>query len=152
MERVFLDRCRRLPEQVQTLLLVAAADDSGQLATVRRAAAPLGVDRHALAEAERSGLLVTDGDSVRVRHPLVRSAVYQAATGLERREAHRALAEALDGAGDADRQAWHRAAAAEGPDEDVVAALERAAAPRRTARRLRGGRRRVRARRRADRR
>lgn len=127
VERVFLDRCRRLPEQVQTLLLVAAADDSGQLAIVRRAAAVLDAGPRALQEAEQSGLLVTDGDSVRLRHPLVRSAVYQAATGLERREVHRALAAALEGAGDADRQAWHRAAAADGPDEDVVAALERAA-------------------------
>jgi DNA-binding CsgD family transcriptional regulator len=127
MERVFLQRCRRLSEGVQTLLLVAAADDSGRLATVRRAAALLGAAPSALAEAERSGLLLTDGDSVRVRHPVVRSALYQAATGLERREAHRALAEALDEAGDPDRQAWHRAAAADGPDEDVVAALERAA-------------------------
>jgi DNA-binding CsgD family transcriptional regulator len=127
MERVFLQRCRRLPDAVQTLLLVAAADDSGQLATVRHAAAVLGVGARAVQEAERSGLLLTDGDSVRVRHPLVRSAVYQAATGLERREAHRALAEALSGVDDADRQAWHRAAAAEGPDEGVVAALERAA-------------------------
>jgi tetratricopeptide (TPR) repeat protein len=127
VERVFLDRCRRLPEQVQTLLLVAAADDSGQLATVRRAAAVLDAGSRALQEAEQSGLLVTDGDSVRLRHPLVRSAVYQAATDLERREAHRALAAALEGTGEADRQAWHRAAAADGPDEAVVAALERAA-------------------------
>ena len=128
VERVFLDRCRRLPEQAQTLLLVAAADNSGRLATVRHAAVLLGVGPQALQQAEQSGLLLTDGDSVRVRHPLVRSAVYQAATGLERREAHRALAEALAGADDADRQAWHRAAAAEGPDEGVVAALGRAAA------------------------
>ena len=127
VERAFLDRCRRLPEPVQTLLLVAAADDSGQLATVRHAAAILGVDQQALGEAERSGLLLTEGDTVRVRHPLVRSAVYQAATGLERREVHRALAEALGGAGDPDRQAWHLAAAVDGPDEGVVAALERAA-------------------------
>jgi DNA-binding CsgD family transcriptional regulator len=127
MERVFLQRCRRLSEDVQTLLLVAAADDSGQLSTVRRAAALLGVDPSALAEAERSGLLLSDGDSVRVRHPVVRSALYQAATGLERRQAHQALAEALGEAGDTDRSAWHRAAAAEGPDEDVVAGLERAA-------------------------
>jgi DNA-binding CsgD family transcriptional regulator len=128
MERVFLERCRRLPEPVQTVLLVAAADDSGRLSTIRRAAALLGADARALSVAERSGLLLTDGDAVRVRHPLVRSAVYQAATGLERREAHRALAEALDGVGDGDRRTWHRAAAAEGPDEAVAAALEDAAA------------------------
>ncbi|HYN93553.1 MAG TPA: AAA family ATPase, partial [Pilimelia sp.] len=125
--RVFLDRCRRLPEHVQTLLLVAAADNSGRLATVRHAAALLGVDAPAGRQAEQSGWLLTDGDSVRVRHPLVRSAIYQAATGLERREAHRALADALDRTGDVDRQAWHRAAAAEGPDEGVVTALEQVA-------------------------
>ncbi len=127
VERVFLDRCRRLPEQVQTLLLIAAADDSGQLATVRRAAGVLGVDARALHEAEQSGLLLVEGDRLLVRHPLVRSAVYQGATSVARRDAHRALAEALDGA-DPDRQAWHRAAAAEGPDDSVAAALEAAAA------------------------
>lgn len=128
VQRVFLDRCRRLPEQVQTLLLVAAADDSRQVAVVRRAARALGVHEPAFAQAEHAELLVSDGDTVHVRHPLVRSAIYQAATGQERRAAHQALADALDGAGDADRQAWHRAAAVDGPDEHVVAALERAAA------------------------
>jgi DNA-binding CsgD family transcriptional regulator len=128
MERVFLDRCRRLPPPVQTLLLVAAADDSGQVATLRRAAAVLGGDPSALDTAERSGLLVVEGGSVAVRHPLVRSAVYQAATSMERREAHRALAEAVDAADDPDRHAWHRAAAVEGPDEGVVADLVAAGA------------------------
>lgn len=127
VQRVFLDRCRRLPEHVQTLLLIASADDSRQVAVVRRAARSLGVDDAAFAQAEHAGLLVSDGDGVRVRHPLVRTAMYQSATGQERRAAHSALADALDGAGDADRQAWHRAAAADGPDEQVVAALERAA-------------------------
>ena len=62
---------------------------------------------------------------MRVRHPLVRSGVYQAATGHERRAVHRALADALTD--DPDRQAWHRAASADGPDADVVAALQRVA-------------------------
>ncbi len=121
VQRVFLDRCRRLPAEVQLLLLVAAADDSGRLSAVTRAAALLGVPAEALPEAERAGLLVTDRDTLRVRHPLVRSGVYQAAAGYERRRVHRALAEVL--AGDPDRQSWHRAAAVEGPDAEVAAAL-----------------------------
>ena len=128
VQRVFLDRCRRLPEPVQTLLLVAAADDSSSLSVVRRAAAALGVDESAINVAEQARLLVTDRDTVHVRHPLVRSAVYQAATGHERRAAHRAIAEALVGGDDADRQAWHWASSVEGPDPLVVDALLGAAA------------------------
>ena len=128
MERVFLDRCRRLPEQVQALLLIAAADDSGSVATLLKAAATLGVELDALDAAERSGLLVVDGEGVAVRHPLVRSAIYQAATTRERREAHRALADALDPGDDPDRYAWHRAAAVDSPDEAVVDGLDAAGA------------------------
>ncbi|QWZ09979.1 AAA family ATPase [Nocardioides panacis] len=128
VERVFLDRCRRLSDPAQTVMLVAVADDTGRLIDVQVAAAALGVGPDAVAEAERSGLLVLSGDTVTVRHPLVRSAVYQAATGLERRRAHRALADALDGVGDSDRATWHRAAAADGPDENLVAALDQVGA------------------------
>jgi DNA-binding CsgD family transcriptional regulator/tetratricopeptide (TPR) repeat protein len=128
VQRAFLDRCRRLPEQVQTLLLVAAADDTGILGIVRQAAALLGAEPEAIDVAERAGLLVTENDRLRVSHPLVRSAVYQAATGHERRAAHRALAEALGGSGDPDRRAWHWAASVDGPDPEVVSALVMAAA------------------------
>lgn len=128
MERVFLDRARRLPDQVQSLLLIAAADDSGRIRTVGRAAAILGIDGAAISAAETSGLLVQEGDTLRVRHPLVRSAIYQAATGLDRRQVHQALAEALDGEGEPDRQAWHLAAAATGPDVALAATLESTAA------------------------
>ncbi|MDX6360498.1 MAG: hypothetical protein QOH37_3552 [Nocardioidaceae bacterium] len=120
VERVFLDRSRRLTEAAQTVMLVAVADDSGRLATVQRAAATLGVERDAVAEAERSGLLAVRGETVTVRHPLVRSAIYQAATANERREVHEALAVALDSLEDADRAIWHRAAAADGPDEKLA--------------------------------
>lgn len=124
VERAFLDRSRQLPVPVQSLLLLAAADDTGELAIVRRAASNLGVDEKALEAAAQSGLLVADAGAVRVRHPLVRSAIYQAATGEQTRRVHRALADALAGLGDSDREAWHRAAAADGPDPEVVAALE----------------------------
>ncbi len=123
VERVFLDRSRRLTAAAQVLMLIAVADDTGQLATVQRAAATLRVPSDAVAEAERSGLLAISGDTVRVRHPLVRSAVYQAATVNDRRRAHRALADALDSLEDSDRATWHRAAATDGPDENLVAAL-----------------------------
>ena len=129
MERTFLDRCRRLSPDAQTLMLLAAADDSLHLAELRRAGQALEARGDAFDEVERSGLLRVDGDLVRVRHPLVRSAISQAATGAERRAAHAALAAALDdaagvGAGaDADRRTWHRAAAAEGADDAVAEQL-----------------------------
>jgi DNA-binding CsgD family transcriptional regulator len=126
LQRVFLDRCRRLPEQVQTLLLVAAADDTGNLSVVQQAAAHLGVTADALQEAERAKLLVTDRDSLRLRHPLVRSALYQSATGQARRTTHQALAIAL-GDTHPDRQAWHLAASIDGPEPDVADALQRTA-------------------------
>jgi DNA-binding NarL/FixJ family response regulator len=123
VERAFADRFRRLPAAARTLLLVAAADDSGRLATVRHAAAELGAGEDAVEEVERSGLLRVDGGDVRLRHPLVRSAVYGVSTSRQRRRAHLALADAL-GAGEEDRRVWHRAAAADEPDPAVVADLD----------------------------
>jgi DNA-binding CsgD family transcriptional regulator len=127
MERTFLDRCRRLSKHAQTLMLLAAADDSLHHPELRRAGGALGVAESAFAEVEGAGLLRVDGDLVRVRHPLVRSAIYQAATISERRVAHAALAAALDDASGAgarrDRQTWHRAVAADGPDEAVAEEL-----------------------------
>jgi DNA-binding CsgD family transcriptional regulator len=124
VEQAFLDRIRRLPVAVQRLLLLAAADDTGQSDVLRRACEQWGLGDDALQDAFESGLLVDAGGSVSLRHPLVRSAIYQAATGTDRREAHRALAESLAGSGHRDREVWHRAYAAEGPDDELVDALE----------------------------
>ncbi|HEU4566603.1 MAG TPA: LuxR family transcriptional regulator [Marmoricola sp.] len=127
VERVFLDRARRLSSAAQRLLLVASADDSTRVGTVLRAASALGAGADALAEAERSGLVTVNEGGLRMRHPLVRSAIYTAATSLERREVHAALADAMTGPDEEDRRAWHLAEAATGPDEEVAAALAAAA-------------------------
>jgi DNA-binding CsgD family transcriptional regulator len=122
VERGFLDRYRRLAEPAQRFLLVAAADDTGRLTVLRDAAETLRVGAEALDEGERSGLLTVDGDAVALYHPLVRTAVYRAATSAQRRAAHRALADVLGA--DPDRRAWHLAAAADRPDDTVVADLD----------------------------
>ncbi|MGE3234525.1 MAG: AAA family ATPase [Thermoleophilia bacterium] len=125
IERTYLDRVQALPDDVQVLLLAAAADDSRRVSLVMEAAEALGAGPEALDLAERSGLVVISGLRIDFRHPLVRSAVYQGAPSGRRRAAHKALADAL--AEDGNRRVWHLAAAALGPDEDVAAALERAA-------------------------
>lgn len=126
VEKVFLDRTRRLSAPCQRLLLVAAADDSTKVGTVLAAATTLGAGTEALAEAEASGLVRVEDSHLQMRHPLVRSAIYSAATSLDRRHAHAALASVMT-VDDADRRAWHRAASVEEPDEDVVAELDAAA-------------------------
>jgi DNA-binding CsgD family transcriptional regulator len=126
LENHYLGRIEALPEATQRLLLLAAADPVGDAALVWRAAGYLGIGADALAPAEDAELL-TVGARVRFRHPLVRSAVYRAASSADRRAVHRALADATDAEADADRRAWHRAAAAAGLDEDVASELERSA-------------------------
>src|SRR6266540_2763507 len=128
LRQAFGGQVRRLPEPTQTLLLVAAAQGSGELAVVLAAAATLGVAAADLGPAERAGLVVVADGTVRFRHPLVAAAVYQGAVLSRRQGVHRALADAWRGLADADRRAWHLAAAAPGPDEQAAAALEGAAA------------------------
>ena len=126
IEQSFRRRLEALPPETQRLLLVAAAEPVGDPVLVWRAAKRLGIGVSASEAAESDGLLKI-GARVSFRHPLVRSAAYRAASPDERREVHRALAEATDPAVDPDRRAWHLAQAATGPDEDVASELERSA-------------------------
>src|SRR3954451_15096187 len=126
IEESFVRRLEALADDARRLLLVAAAEPVGDPRLLGRAAGRLRVPPLAAEEAEADGLLVI-GQRVTFRHPLVRSAVYGAATREQRREVHLALAEATDGSVDPDRRAWHLATASAGPDEPVAAALEQSA-------------------------
>ena len=125
IEHLFGDRVRRLSTATQTLLLVAATNDSDELDTVIRAARSLGVDADALDPAEAAGLVSVSAGLLVFRHPLVRSAVYRSATSSAHRAVENALADALDAEKDRDRRAWHRAKAALGPDDAIAAELAR---------------------------
>jgi AAA ATPase domain len=116
-------RVEALPAQTRRLLLVAAADPTGDPGLVWRAAGRLGIGAGAATAAAEAGL-AEFGTRVEFRHPLVRTAAYQSASGQDRLDAHRALAEVTDPQTDPDRRAWHRAQAAPGPDEDVAEELE----------------------------
>jgi DNA-binding CsgD family transcriptional regulator len=123
----FTRRLTALPTDAQRLLLVAAADPTGDLALVWRAARRLGIPQAAAEAAEAEGFLSLEA-RVTFRHPLIRSAVYQSAATDRRSEVHHALAEATDPDTDPDRRVWHRALAASAPDDEIADELERSAA------------------------
>ena len=124
IEESFVRRLDSLPEDARRLLLLAAADPVGDPILLWRAAEKLDTGR---ASAAATDGLLSIGQRVTFRHPLVRSAVNRQATTHERRAVHLALAEATDADTDPDRRAWHLAAAAVGPDEMVASELERSA-------------------------
>ena len=126
IEESFVRRLDALPDDAQRLLLLAAAEPIGDPLLLWRAAELLRIAPVAADRAESDGLLAV-GERVTFRHPLVRSAVYGSAGVEERRAVHLALAEATDRELDPDRRAWHLAAAASGPDEEVAVELERSA-------------------------
>jgi hypothetical protein len=126
IEESFRRRIDALPPGTQHLLLLTAADPTGDPALVWQAAGRLRVGPEAAAPAVEVGLAEFDV-RVRFRHPLVRSVTYRSASAQDRQAAHRTLAEATDPELDPDRRAWHRAQAAPEPDEDVAGELERSA-------------------------
>ncbi|MFI0353287.1 AAA family ATPase [Actinomadura sp. 9N407] len=126
VEEGFRRRLAALPAETRSLMLIAAAEPTGDPVLIWRAAGRLGVPASAVEPAQADGLLEL-GAWARFRHPLVRSAVYSAASLSERRAAHGALAAATDPASAPDRRAWHRAHAALESDESVAGELEQLA-------------------------
>jgi hypothetical protein len=128
LERAFAARAAELPPVVGDLVLLAALNDSDDVAEVLDAAAGMG---HAaslddLGAAMSAGLIVLDETVLRFRHPLVRSATHRSASRARRQAAHGALATILTS--DPDRSVWHRAASIVGRDETVAGELEEVAA------------------------
>jgi DNA-binding CsgD family transcriptional regulator len=126
IEDAFLARLEALSREARLLLLLAAAEPADDPLLVWRAADRLGIDASAAEATESEGLLSVDS-GVRFRHPLVRSAIYRAASPQDRRAVHLALAESIDPVTEPDRRAWHLAAATIAPDEAVALELERSA-------------------------
>jgi RNA polymerase sigma factor (sigma-70 family) len=129
LEQAFADRVATLPKTTQTLLLLAALNDSPSIAEMLRAGERLCDPKPETADlvpAQNARLIAFDEDGVEFSHPLVRSAICQAAGVAERARAHAALAHELSH--DLDRCVWHRAAASFGEDDEIARELDCAAA------------------------
>ncbi|MBB5957500.1 DNA-binding CsgD family transcriptional regulator [Saccharothrix tamanrassetensis] len=124
IQQTFADRIGALPAGTRDLLLVAAADDTGDPGVVFKAASLLGAGLADLEAAEQRQLLRSDEGRLTFRHPLIRAAAYQSAPLARRLAVHKALADVSE---DAYRGALHLAAATTAPDEDVARALARSA-------------------------
>lgn len=122
--RAVREEAADLPEAARGMLLLAAIEATGDLDVLTRAS---GAEADALAPAEEAGLIEITGGRVCFPRPSVRAAVHGEASPEQRAAAHRALAVALDGPENADRRAWHRAAAATEPAEELATGLEDAA-------------------------
>jgi DNA-binding CsgD family transcriptional regulator len=121
LERAFSSRLPELPNATRTLLSVAAANDGTSPYEIMRASEVLfgeTIRVDAFAPAVSAKLIELDASEVRFRHPLVRSAIHQAADLATRQRVHAALATIIE---DRDRRLWHRTAATIGPDDELAA-------------------------------
>jgi DNA-binding CsgD family transcriptional regulator len=127
LERAFAARVADLPDATRLVLLVAALSDSdglGEILAAGSAVVGADLDLDVVAPAAEAGIVKVDLQTIRFRHPLMRSAIAQSAALEERRRAHEALAALL--ADQPDRRAWHRAALRAGEHEDIALDLEAA--------------------------
>jgi DNA-binding CsgD family transcriptional regulator len=123
VQQAFLAQVTALPEAAKRAVLVAALGGMADLAQISRAIAVAGGSLPDLAAAERAGLLRVTPAGVIFSHPLVRAAVLAGSDVAERMAGHQALASVLG----RDERAWHLAALASGPDDQIAAELDAAA-------------------------
>ncbi len=125
LEQAFAARVSDLPETTRLLLVAAALNDGENVSEVVDAASAVAgvrLDLDSFEPAVEATLVELDEQTVRFRHPLMRSAVRQGASVPQRRRVHEALAGTLDA--HPDRRVWHRAALVSGVHEDVALELE----------------------------
>ena len=143
-DQLYGERLRALPERTRFLLLLAATDPAASLPELLAAAGAIpasnsgpfavagaipvsnsgpfavaGATPADLEPAETARLVEVRPAGLTPRHLLILVAAYQSAPVSARIAAHRALAEVSP-----ERRAWHLAAAALGPDEQIARELE----------------------------
>ncbi|MEM9036106.1 MAG: LuxR C-terminal-related transcriptional regulator [Actinomycetota bacterium] len=105
-------------------LAVVTADATSDLAVVTSASTALTGSRTAFDELVEGGLVRVRGVAVALAHPAVGGTAYHRLSPAERRRVHHALATAMTDPRYAEARTWQLAAAAEGHDDDVAAALD----------------------------
>jgi DNA-binding CsgD family transcriptional regulator len=127
LERAFAARVADQSAETRSLLLVAALNDGDDVHEVLRAGSLIAGEKlnlDLLEPAASAAIIDLDLQTIRFRHPLIRSAVNQSASVSQRLRAHEALAATLEA--EPDRRVWHRAALISGEREDVALELEEA--------------------------
>lgn len=132
---VLHDRLLALGDRACRSLMVAAADDDGDLLAIRAALTTLGEGRAAVAddaddplaalfdEAEHAGIVDIVGGHVVFTDPWLRLAAYHLVAPASRRAAHRALAAAYAAPRQGAARVRHLVAASNGPSDTVAEAL-----------------------------
>ncbi|MFI9811826.1 ATP-binding protein [Saccharothrix variisporea] len=118
------NRVVALPARSRDALLYASALAQPTVDLLAAALGDADAADEALADAEDHGVVEVVAGAIRFTHPLLRSAVYSAATGGRRRRVHRRLAAVLD---DPETRALHLALGSGGPAPEVADALDEAA-------------------------
>ena len=127
LDEAFAERARSAPPEARLAAVIAGIAERPASSPITAAAGAMGVGPEAFEAAEAHGLLQLGQGEISFPHPLIRAVVVASVEPAERRAVHAALAEALDDPADADRRAWHLAAAVIGQDADIAALLDEAA-------------------------
>jgi DNA-binding CsgD family transcriptional regulator len=128
LQQAIVEPFSSLSSPTRLILTVASADEEADLGEIVAAAQELN-DRRRIAPddlepAVGAGIVHYDNKGVSFDHPLMKAAIYRAATPSERLRAHEALARVLTG--NPPRRAWHFATSATETSEDLASEIERA--------------------------